>query len=110
VLPPWSSNGVGVLPPPPRACSLSIPLAAYSAEQAQLVKDENNLRELFATNPTAPQLNDPHVMLTDVYGNYDEFQYQDETPEEVRACREAIVSAVRRVAVVRLRRPPSRSC
>lgn len=49
-----------------------------------MIERENHYRRLFAEEPTSPEIQDPHVMLVNVFENMDQFNYQEETPEEVR--------------------------
>ncbi len=54
-----------------------------SHKQQELIEKEDFYRHLFVENRNSSQLNDPHVLLMDVYQNYDKFKYQPEDDDEV---------------------------
>ena len=44
---------------------------------------EDHYRHLFATDRNNPELNDPHLMLVDVFENKQAFDFHPLEPEEV---------------------------
>ena len=63
--------------------SLSDPLVRYSESQRLTIAREDHIRNLFAEREPCPEINDPHVLLTDVFANRNLLYYQDEDPDEV---------------------------
>lgn len=55
-----------------------------SAAQREMIEKENHYRQLFAENPNSSEIQDPHLMLIDVFSNPNEWNYADETSDEVR--------------------------
>lgn len=49
-----------------------------------MIEKENHYRQLFAENPNASEIQDPHLMLENVFEHANEFVYQDESADEVR--------------------------
>eukprot|EP01127_Copromyxa_protea_P013859 TRINITY_DN376_c0_g1_i1.p1 TRINITY_DN376_c0_g1~~TRINITY_DN376_c0_g1_i1.p1 ORF type:complete len:888 (+),score=171.53 TRINITY_DN376_c0_g1_i1:42-2666(+) len=53
-----------------------------TSEQRALIERENEARRLFAEEPNSPELSDPHLLMVNVFDNFDSFVYSEETPEE----------------------------
>jgi hypothetical protein len=49
-----------------------------------MIERENHYRQLFAENPNSSEIQDPHLMLISVFDQPNEFNYQDESDDEVR--------------------------
>eukprot|EP01122_Echinamoeba_exundans_P015092 TRINITY_DN7025_c1_g1_i1.p1 TRINITY_DN7025_c1_g1~~TRINITY_DN7025_c1_g1_i1.p1 ORF type:complete len:798 (+),score=227.94 TRINITY_DN7025_c1_g1_i1:99-2492(+) len=60
------------------------PPAPMTAAQREMIERENHYRQLFAENPNSSEIQDPHLMLINVFDHSNEFNYQDESDDERR--------------------------
>jgi len=49
-----------------------------------MIDRENHFRQLFAENPSSSEIQDPHLLLLNVFQNTAQFDYAQEDAEEVR--------------------------
>lgn len=57
-----------------------VPGAPLTPEQRLLIEEEDFYRTLFATNRTAPEVDDPHVTLVDVFKERETFAVRAPPP------------------------------
>jgi len=58
------------------------PTKGMTKEQAQLFTQECNIRHLFVVGSSTKETAEPHLMLLNVFDDYQNWYYQDETFEE----------------------------
>eukprot|EP01105_Mastigella_eilhardi_P009638 TRINITY_DN226_c0_g1_i1.p1 TRINITY_DN226_c0_g1~~TRINITY_DN226_c0_g1_i1.p1 ORF type:complete len:785 (-),score=192.29 TRINITY_DN226_c0_g1_i1:110-2389(-) len=58
------------------------PPAPMTAKQRARIDNEDHYRKLFAEQQYSSDIDDPHVLLTNVFDNTDKFVYQDEDADE----------------------------
>lgn len=61
-----------------------VPSAQATEKQKELWEREDKVRALFVSDRQNAALNDPHLLLIDVYANASQFVYQPEEPDEYR--------------------------
>jgi hypothetical protein len=59
------------------------PSSSFTKEQKKLIEEEDTYRTLFVEDPKNSKLDDPHVMLIDVFSGSKSFVYEKESPEEL---------------------------
>ena len=64
-----------------------VPGAPLTPEQRLLIEEEDFYRTLFATNRTAPEVDDPHVTLVDVFKERETFAVRTTAPCFIRSRR-----------------------